>query len=216
MKIGGFQRFSLSDYPGHVAAIVFTQGCNFRCPFCHNGALIPREAEGGGAVAESLVLEYLGSRVGRLDGVVVTGGEPTLQPDLASFLGKLKSMGYAVKLDTNGSRPGVVRDLLLRGVVDFFAMDVKAPLTRYDRLAGVPVAAERIRESISLIAGSGLPHEFRTTHVPALLDEVDLRGIERLVPHGSPHRVQAFEPEHALDPALRGGRPAAAGELGSA
>ena len=120
------------------------------------------------------------------------------------------------RLDTNGSRPGVVRDLLLRGVVDFFAMDVKAPLARYDRLAGVPVAAERIRESISLIAGSDLPHEFRTTHVPALLDEVDLRGIERLVPHGSPHRVQAFEPEHALDPALRRGRPAAAGELGSA
>ena len=216
MRIGGFQRFSLSDFPGRVAAIVFTQGCNFRCPFCHNGALIPGEAGDGRAVAEDLVLQYLDSRRGRLDGVVVTGGEPTLQPDLASFLGKLGSMGFAVKLDTNGSRPDVIRDLLLRGVVDYLAMDVKAPERRYDRLVGVRAPLGRIRESIALIAGSGLPHEFRTTHVPALLDEADLRELARLVPRGSLHRIQPFEPANALDPALRESARAAMEELGSA
>jgi len=203
MTIGGLQRFSLSDFPGRPSAVVFTQGCNFRCPFCHNGDLIRQAGPGGEPWPASRVLEWLAARAGRLDGVVVSGGEPTLQPDLARFLDRIKRLGFQVKLDTNGSRPEVLRELLSQGVADFIAMDVKAPPARYSELAGIAVDTARIRESIELIAGSGVPHEFRTTLVEELLSPQDLERIRAMIPASSPHRVQPFRREHALDPRLR-------------
>ncbi|HUV37920.1 MAG TPA: anaerobic ribonucleoside-triphosphate reductase activating protein [Patescibacteria group bacterium] len=203
MRIGGFQSFSLSDYPGMTAAIVFTQGCNFRCPFCHNGALIPACGEGSASIPEMTVLRHLHERRGLLDGVVVTGGEPTLQPDLPRFLRRIREMGYAVKLDTNGSRPGVLRRLLAENLVDYIAMDIKAPMACYDRLTGVAAPVRAIRGSIRLIARSGISHEFRTTVVKPLLSESDILAIAEMVPSGSPHTLQDFNPEHAYDPALR-------------
>ena len=202
MKIGGLMTFTLNDYPGKVAAIVFTQGCNFRCPFCHNGDLLDAEP-GPHVVSEDALFEFLESRRGRLDGLVISGGEPTLQPDLADFIRRVREFGYAVKLDTNGSRPRVVRELLEAGLLDFVAMDVKAPLHAYERLTGVSVAQDRIAESIRLIAASGVAHEFRTTVVEALLSKEDVEEIQGAIPSGSPHRLQTFRPEHALDPALR-------------
>ena len=210
MKIGGLQKSTFSDFPGHVAAIVFTQGCNFRCPFCHNGALIPGRAEPGASIPEEEVLAFLRRRAGKLPGLVITGGEPTLQLDLVQFIEEVKEMGYAVKLDTNGSRPEVLRVLFERGLVDYVAMDIKAPMDRYDALAGVNTPKDALRESIRLIAESGVAHHFRTTAVEALLSEDDLVALQDEVPEGSDHVTQTFIAENAWDPALREATPVAA------
>lgn len=194
MNIGGYQPVSLCDFPGRVAAVVFTQGCNFRCPFCHNAALLPMQVDPGRLIPEQEILDRLRERRGRIEAVVVSGGEPTLQPDLPVFLRAVRRMELAVKLDTNGSRPEVLRALFGAGLLDFVAMDVKAPWAKYSVLAGVPVAVERIAESVRIIAGGSAPHEFRTTAAPRLLDEEDLAAIRAMIPPGSPHRIQAFRP----------------------
>ncbi len=203
MQIGGFQPFTLSDFPGHLAAMVFTQGCNFRCPFCHNGALIPSRAAAG-LMPEEEVLSFLEQRRNRLTGVVVTGGEPTIQPRLPEFLRQIKALGYKVKLDTNGARPAVLAALLEEELLDYIAMDLKAPLERYHRLAGICVPVRDLEESIAMISWSGLAHEFRTTFVTPLLNHLDLMAIQALVPSKSHYRVQPFVSENALDPVLRG------------
>jgi pyruvate formate lyase activating enzyme len=203
LLIGGFQAFSLSDYPGKAAAIVFTQGCNFRCPFCHNSSLIPLGEDSGESFSVTDLLRQLRERRTLLDGVVVTGGEPTIQSGLPQFLRTVREMGYAVKLDTNGSRPKMLRRLLAEGLVDYIAMDVKAPLRCYDRLTGVSAPLRAIRGSIKIIARSGIPHEFRTTVVKPLLSENDISSIRETIPAGSRHTLQVFNPENAYDPALR-------------
>lgn len=202
MRIGGFVPVSLCDYPCRVAAVVFTQGCNFRCPFCHNGHLLEASAAPG-ALNEHVVLDRLAERRDRLGGVVVSGGEPTLQPDLPLFLHRLKKLGLAVKLDTNGSRPDVLEGLLADRLVDYLAMDIKAPWDKYARLAGGAPDLVLLRRSVRLIAASGLPHEFRTTRVEAMLTDEDCHAIRRQVPAGSVHKWQRFRSEHSLDPALR-------------
>jgi len=203
VRIGGLNSFSLSDFPGHVAAVVFTQGCNFRCPYCHNGSLIPMNPSTGELIPQEEILLFLEKRRTQINGVVVSGGEPTLQPDLSVFLHRVSSMGYHIKLDTNGSRPEALPELFMEGLVDFIAMDIKAPLELYDRLTGVCAPKEQLEESIKLIAQSGIDHEFRTTVVEPLLSERDLHAIQEMVPHGSRHRFQEFRPENALDPGLR-------------
>jgi len=191
MRIGGYVPCSLGDYPGRIAAVVFTQGCNWRCPWCHNPALVYPE-QFTASLPEDDVFARLAARRARLDGVVVTGGEPTLQPDLPVFLGRVKALGFLVKLDTNGSRPRVVRELLAAGLVDFVAMDVKAPWPRYAEAAGVPVAAETLAETIALVRGSGVEHQLRTTRRPGMgaEDEPAIREIAR----GSPHVWQEWRP----------------------
>ena len=202
VRIGGFLPLSLCDYPRRVAAVVFTRGCNFRCPFCHNGHLL----DGVGAPddpSEDDVLARLASLAARLQGVVVTGGEPTLHPGLADFLGRIRGLGLAIKLDTNGSRPDVLATLLAARLLDFVAMDIKAPWPRYPELTGTACDVAAIQRSVALIAGSGLPHQFRTTRATPLLSSADCDAITRQVPDGSPHVFQAFRPEQALDPRLR-------------
>jgi pyruvate formate lyase activating enzyme len=206
MRIGGFVPVSLCDYPCRVAAVIFTQGCNFRCPFCHNGQLVDSCSDG--SLDAENVLNQLADRSSRLGGVVVSGGEPTLQPDLPDFLHRIKGLGLAVKLDTNGSRPDVLQALLDDRLVDYIAMDIKAPWNKYHQLAGVSDDAcdtILLRRSLRLIASSGLPHEFRTTRVAPLLSSEDCGAISGQVPAGSTHKWQAFRSEHSLDPALRGG-----------
>jgi pyruvate formate lyase activating enzyme len=200
MEIGGFLPFSLCDFPARPAAVVFTQGCNFRCPFCHNGGLLARKA---GSIPTAEVVRRLARRRGLLAGVVVSGGEPCLQADLADFCASVKALGMAVKLDTNGSRPSVLRDVLAGGLVDYVAMDVKAPPARYADLAGVAVAWEVIQESVTILTASGVPHQFRTTVVDPLLRERDLEEIVRLLPAGAVHVRQEFRGELARDPLLR-------------
>lgn len=202
MRIGGLERFSLTDFPGTPAAVVFTKGCNFRCPYCHNGLLIPTGPASDDELSTESVLSFLESRRGRLSGVVVSGGEPTIHPDLPGFLASIREMGYAVKLDTNGSRPAMVRRVIAENLVDFIAMDVKAPIYLYPKLTGAPVDIDAVMESISLIASSSLPHLFRTTVPPGLLTADDVTAIQALIPEGSPYLTQPCRVENALEPGV--------------
>ena len=201
MKISGLQPVTASDFPGRLAAIVFTQGCNFHCPFCHNSSLLPMDADS--LIGEDTVFDFLHKRQKLLDGVVISGGEPCLQDDLAGFCRQVKKMGFTVKLDTNGSRPAVIEELLDGNLVDFIAMDIKAPLSRLAELTGTVSHGPQIRRSISLIAASTVDHLFRTTDVKPLLSAEDHRGIKKLVPPGSRHVVQPFVAKNAMTPSLR-------------
>ena len=201
MRIGGLQPVTASDFPGRMAAIVFTQGCNFHCPFCHNSTLLPMDADT--LLAEDAVLGFLEKRRNLLDGVVISGGEPCLQEDLAGFCRKVRAMGFAVKLDTNGSRPAVIATLLAENCVDFIAMDIKAPLSRLQELTGSSSHEPQIRRTISLIAASGVDHLFRTTDVRPLLSPEDHCSIRELVPPGSRHVVQPFVAANAMAHSLR-------------
>ena len=165
MLILGLQKLTLLDYPGRTACTVFTGGCNFRCPFCHNAPLvIPGRAQE--PYTEEEVLSYLKKRAGLLDGVCVTGGEPTLQEDLEAFLRQVRALGYPVKLDTNGSRPEVLRALLRQGLADYVAMDVKSSPEEYARACGVPVDLEKVNESIDLLLSGRV--DFVGINVPVL------------------------------------------------
>ncbi len=189
MRIGGFVPCSVSDFPGRLAAVVFTQGCNWRCPWCHNPALVyPERFTLPLPVFE--VLARLAARRGKLDGVVVSGGEPTLQPGLGAFLAEVRKLGFATKLDTNGSRPAVVRALLAFGLLDFVAMDLKAPWSRYAEAAGTEVSTAALVETIALLRSSGIAHQLRTTRWPGLTAD-DERLISALAA-GSPHAWQEY------------------------
>ena len=212
--IRGFLETSFLDWPGRIAAVLFLGGCNFRCPFCHNADLVltPHEIP---SIPLDEVLRQLAPLRGWVDAVVVSGGEPTFHPRLPELLGRLRSAGLDVKLDTNGSRPDLLARLLGRGAVQAVDMDVKAPLdaVRYASLAGVPVRLAEIRASIDLLGVSGLPHRFRTTYVPGLLDRGDLARLCGELPPGSPFLLQAFSPRRVLDPRLAGCAPPAPVEL---
>ena len=201
MVIGGFQKFSLADFPGKISAIVFTRGCNFRCPYCHNPELVD-PARYVAEVPQEEVLRFLGSRRGQLQVVVVTGGEPTLHDDLPLFLAGIHALGFAVKLDTNGSNPDALQGLIRDSLLDYIAMDIKAPLSAYPRIAGAPVRVEDIERSVRLVIGSGLPHEFRTTYEGSLLSTKDMEAIAEIVLGCANYVVQSFRPSRALDPAM--------------
>ena len=201
MRIGGFKRFSVADYPGKLCAIVFTQGCNFRCPYCHNPELV-NENLYGKLIHDEEILSFLDTRRGKLDAVVITGGEPTLQPDLFDFAIKLKNMNFLVKVDTNGSRPDVIRKLIDRDLVDFIAMDAKGPLARYQEITRSNVDPASIRESVELIRKSGKAYEFRTTVVSSQLTERDLIAIGKTIKGASSYVLQPFVALKTLDPAF--------------
>ena len=205
MNLAGFVPLSLCDYPGRVAAVVFTQGCNFRCPWCHNGHLLPLLSDPSKKrVSEDEVVNVLAERRTRLGGVVVSGGEPTLQVALPRFLRRVKALGLAVKLDTNGSHPEVLRQLLQERLLDFIAMDIKAPWEKYGALTGITCCdVVAVQASMTLIATSGVPHQFRTTRVDPLLSEREYGDIRTQIPLGSAHAWQAFRPNYSRDPALR-------------
>jgi len=198
MKIGYVQKTSFIDYPGKISAIVFAQGCNFRCPYCHNPELVDPERFCDNLLMED-VYAYLEKRKGKLDGVVITGGEPTLQSDLVTFIQKVKSLGYLVKLDTNGSRPRVLQDLIRKGILDYIAMDIKAPFEKYSRVTGMLVNITQIRKSISIIKESGIPYEFRTTLVKSMLDTEDVLQIGSMIEGASLYVLQKFVPSKHVD-----------------
>jgi len=166
MIIGGLQPVTLLDYPQKVAAIIFTSGCNMRCPFCYNPSLVlPDMIVKNKLLVESEVLDFLIRRKKYLDGVVITGGEPTIHADLSSFCQKLKDIGYDIKLDTNGLRPEVIKELIDGRLVDYIAMDIKGPADMIEKFAGQPVDTEKIKVTIELVKNSNLPYEFRSTVV---------------------------------------------------
>ena len=180
MRIGGFQKVSLIDYPGKICAIVFTQGCNFRCSYCHNPQLVKPELYTS-PIPEEEILSHLTKRKGKLDGVEVTGGEPLIQPDLPDLLTRIKKLGYLIKLDTNGSFPFYLKEILDSRLIDYIAMDIKAPLAKYSEVVGVEIEKEKILESIKLIMKSDLDYEFRTTILKSQLSKEDVIDIGRLI-----------------------------------
>ena len=190
MNVQGFAKLTLLDFPGRVAATVFTGGCNLRCPFCHNADLVrhPTAAES----MEDEVLAYLQKRRGLLDGVCVTGGEPLLSPDLIPFLQKLKDLGYAVKLDTNGALPEKLEAVLRSGLVDYVAMDVKSSPEGYARAVGTPVDVAPFFASVDLIRRSGIDHEFRTTAVKGIHTLSDFEAIGRWLAGEKRYFIQGF------------------------
>ena len=199
MFIGGFQKFSLIDYPGKICAIVFTQGCNFRCPYCHNPELVKPELFER-PIPEEEILSFLKNRVGKLDAVEITGGEPTLQRDLLEFIKKIKDMGFLMKLDSNGTNPEILEKAIKEKIVDYLAMDVKAPLEKYSKVVGTKVDTKKIRQSIDLIMNSGIDYEFRTTIVRSLLSKEDIIGIGKLIRGARMYFLQKFIPTKTLDP----------------
>jgi pyruvate formate lyase activating enzyme len=207
VAVKGFLETSFLDWPGKVVSVVFLAGCNFRCPFCHNHGLVlsPETYE---TIPLAYVLDRLEDLHGWLDGVCVTGGEPTLHNGLRRLLEMVKARDLQVKLDTNGYRPAILRRLIQLGLVDCVAMDVKAPLDAeaYSKVAGVPIAIDKINESISFLIHSGLDCYFRTTVVPAFHGEEDLLLMARQLSGASSLTLQNFNPEDPLDPALRGGQ----------
>lgn len=168
MKICGLQKMTLLDYPGKIACTVFLGGCNFRCPFCHNSELLDGTAEE--IMDAQAFLEFLSKRKGLLDAVCISGGEPTLQPDLVQLFTEIKAMGYLTKLDTNGSRPEALKELVSQGLADYVAMDIKNCLPRYAQTAGAAVQTEQIEASIRFLAEGHVDYEFRTTVVAQLHD----------------------------------------------
>ncbi|NTV45134.1 MAG: anaerobic ribonucleoside-triphosphate reductase activating protein, partial [Chlorobiales bacterium] len=191
MRIGAFQKFSMIDYPGKLSAIVFTQGCNFRCPYCHNPELVLPELFAPPLDATSII-DFLKTRVRKLDAVVVTGGEPTLHGGLAGFLSTVKALGFLTKLDTNGTNPGGLGELLKQGLLDYVAMDIKSPPEKYAEVAQTSVNAEALQRSIDLIRASRVAFQFRTTVVHPLHSADDIKAIQKWIGSGVPLRLQNF------------------------
>jgi pyruvate formate lyase activating enzyme len=199
MIIGGFQGFSLIDYPDKICAIVFTQGCNFRCPYCHNPELIDAKRSRSDRFKEEEILSFLERRKGKLEAVTITGGEPLLQAGLEDFLLKVKGLGYLVKLDTNGSFPQRLEKMLESETVDYLAMDIKTSLDKYESVVGKKIETAQILKSIRLIMDSGLDYEFRTTVVKPLLEKDDFIKIGQLVQDSRLFVLQGFVSSKVLD-----------------
>ncbi len=199
MTIGGLLKITLTDFPGRLAAVLFTRGCNFRCPYCHNPELVDplRYVE---PVPDGEVFAFLESRVGRLDGVVVTGGEPTLHPDLPDFLQRIRRLGFFMKLDTNGSNPDMIEELIETKMLDYIAIDVKSAPDSYARVSGAHADIDAVRRCIELAISSGLPHELRMTFVEPLISLDDMAGVAVLARGCKRFLVQPFQPSKALDP----------------
>lgn len=191
MKIAGLRKLTLLDFPGRVACVVFTNGCNFRCPFCHNASLVVPKG-GHEDISEDDFFAFLKKRKGVLDGVVITGGEPTLAHGLYDFIVAVKAAGYPVKLDTNGSFPDKLKPLLTDKLLDYVAMDIKTTPENYEYVAGVKVEMDKLKESIDMIRKSGIPHEFRTTVVKGLHTADDIVSIAKMLGADETYYLQGF------------------------
>ncbi len=202
VKIVGFSKTSLLDWDGMVAAVIYLPGCNMRCPFCHNRELVLESAKME-EVPRELIEEYLLENAEFLDGVVVSGGEPTIHPDLPELLRWLRSLGTRIKLDTNGTNPEMLNDVIRAGLVDYVAMDLKAPLDEaYSRLVGCPAPLEEIKRSIEILMTSGIDYEFRTTMVPTYLSPDDYERMAAYVGTARKLALQHFSPRNTIDPNL--------------
>ncbi len=192
MHIEAYQKLTLLDFPGRTAATIFTHGCNFRCPFCHNAGLVIRGSES--TVPESEVLDYLEKRKKLLDGVCITGGEPLLQRDIADFIRKVKALGYLVKLDTNGSFPEKLEELINEGIIDYVAMDIKNSREKYPLTAGAPQdIVARVKKSVNILMTCGIDYEFRTTVTGNLHTIEDMAAIGEWIKGAKAYYLQPFK-----------------------
>jgi pyruvate formate lyase activating enzyme len=198
--LAGIQKYSFIDFPGKISAVLFLSGCNFHCPYCHN----PELAEGRSGfslfIDENSVLEFLKKRKGFLDGVVISGGEPTIHMNLFKLCEKIKSAGYPVKVDTNGSRPKVLEKLLNEGLVDYIAMDIKTDPFRYFSFANADFRPDDILQSIQIIMNSSIAYEFRTTCIKPLVNESIIQKISKLINGSMLYALQHFRNDKVLQP----------------
>ncbi|MFH0906743.1 MAG: anaerobic ribonucleoside-triphosphate reductase activating protein [bacterium] len=200
MLIGGFQKLTLIDYPGKTAAIIFTIGCNFSCAFCQNPELVDSDKiKKQPQIKEEAFFDFMKSRKGLLDGVCITGGEPTIQPDLIDFIRRIKKQGFLVKLDTNGSYPNILKKLFQEKLLDYVAMDIKSSLEKYSKAVRKKVNQESIIKSINLIRASGIGYEFRTTATPGIIDKKEIEKIGQLLRGSELFIIQQFRTEKTLD-----------------
>ncbi|MBN1592817.1 MAG: anaerobic ribonucleoside-triphosphate reductase activating protein [Candidatus Coatesbacteria bacterium] len=213
-NIRGFVEVSFLDWAGAVCSILFLPNCNFRCPYCHNAELVLSPASVP-RIPEAVIFPRLRQQKKWIEGVVITGGEPTLSPTLPDLLASLHKYGLKVKLDSNGSRPEVLEDMIKRGLVDYAVMDIKSPLeqAKMDAVTGINAPLEAIKASISIIKGSGLPHQFRTTFCPKFLTFDDLDRIGEAINGADVWTIQNFKNENTLDPTLNSVEPVEGKEL---
>ena len=198
--IGGLQKSTLVDYPGRVAATIFTLGCNFRCPFCQNPELVdPVKMRQQPQIKTEAFFDFLKSRKGLLDGVCLTGGEPLIQPDIFDFIKRIKKQGFLVKLDTNGSQPTELKKLFQNVLLDFVAMDIKSSQENYSKAVGAKVNLKNIQKSIDLIRQSGMDYEFRTTVAPGIIDKKEIEKIGQWLQGAKKFALQQFRTEKTLD-----------------
>ena len=200
--IKGFQKLSLIEYPEKIAAIVFVGKCDFKCHFCYNIDLV-KNYDKLPDIPEKEITDFLVTRKGLLDGIAITGGEPTVHKDLPEFIKKVKDMGFLVMLETNGSNPVILKELIDKKLVDYIAMDIKAPLEKYDDITGVKVNKKSIQESIDIIRNSGLDYEFRTTVIPKHFKEEDALVIGKWLKGSKKYFLQQFRPEKTLNEEYR-------------
>lgn len=209
MNIQGVQRLSLLDFPDRVACTVFTCGCNFRCPFCHNASLVIPEEMTGDEMAEDVFFDFLASRKNKLDGVCISGGEPLLQRDIGLFIRRIRNMGFAVKLDTNGTVPGLLKELVDDGLIDYVAMDIKNSPGKYAETSGMAdLLLDQVFESVSFLLSGKVPYEFRTTVIREFHTGRDIEQIGQWIQGAELYYLQEFvdsgsligEDLHALSP----------------
>ena len=202
VKIGGVQKFSLLDFPDKISSIIFTSGCNFRCGYCHNPNLVTIVSSNS-FFDETMVLDFLTKRIGKLDAVVVSGGEPTLQKDLKIFYKKVKALGFLTKLDTNGTNPNSIIELVESNLIDYIAMDIKSPIEKYSDIVCCNVDVEKIQKSIDYIMQCNIDYEFRTTVVKSQLDISDFDKIGQLLHGAKRYYLQKFVNKTTLNPNFR-------------
>jgi pyruvate formate lyase activating enzyme len=201
MEIGGLQKLTLIDYPKKLACTVFTTGCNFRCPFCYASELVlPEKIKNQPKISQADFFYFLKERMGLVEGVVICGGEPTIHEDLPNFIEKIKKMNYSVKLDTNGSNPAVLKNLIENNLIDYVAMDIKGPKERYQKLVIRKIDVVNVERSVQILKESKINFEFRTTVVPELLDKKDITQLSRWIGPGGKYYLQNFRPEKTVDP----------------
>ena len=188
MNIAGFQKSSFVDFPGIISCVVFTPGCNMRCGYCHNKHILSADVPKINALE---VMDYLNKRKGMVKGVVVSGGEPTLQPDLEDFVASVKALGYKIKLDTNGTNPEVVKSLCKKGYIDYVAMDIKANIEKYSLVAGCEVDTAKVLETVDFLKKENISHEFRTTFCP-ILTSSDILDISKNIVGDSDYYLQQY------------------------
>jgi pyruvate formate lyase activating enzyme len=202
MVIAGLEKNTLLDYPNRVAAIVFTYGCNLRCPYCHNPELVTEPFNRRDIVTQKYFFDFLKKRKGKLDGVVITGGEPLIQKDIDIFLKKIKKLGFLIKLDTNGSYPGKLKSLIKKALLDYIDMDVKYPKELYEQGLNGGKKVPNILKSIQTIRDSGLEYSFRTTYVKSIHTVESVDEICKMIQGADTYYIQNFRAGKTIDPSL--------------
>ena len=201
IKIGGLQKTTFIDYPGKLACTVFLCGCNFRCPFCYSRELVlPEKIKNQPKVKKKEFFNFLQERKGLLEAVVVCGGEPTINEDLPDFIKEIKKFGYLIKLDTNGSNPEMLKELINEKLIDYVAMDIKAPIEKYEKTVRVKVETEKIKESVKILKKGIIGYEFRTTVVPGIIDKDDVLKMAKWLSPAQNYFLQNFKAEKTIDP----------------